>query len=127
MKFYLFLFVSLFMVFLVSAESPGLTNIPESSPSFGEDHFWSELLNMLITLGFILLVLIALVWIMKRMQQARLQQGNDLGAIQIIDYRPLSAKSAIYLMHINGRAIVISDSSNGVTQLAEFPITESND
>lgn len=125
MKFYRFLLISLFIACfvgqasLISTEAP---QIPEPSTSFGEEHFWEELVNMLFTLGFVLLVLIGLVWVMKRMQQARVQQGNASGEIQIVDCRPLSAKSSIYLLHIHGRAIVVSESVNGVTQLSEFSV-----
>jgi flagellar biogenesis protein FliO len=99
-------------------------DVPDDRSSFEGDHFWKELVNMFITLGLIILVLVALVWIMRRMQTTRIKFANESSYIKLVDHRALSAKSAVYLLHIQGRAIIVSDSQNGMTRLADFPIDE---
>lgn len=98
------------------------TDVPEDKPLYDENTFWGELINMFITLGFIIIILIALAWVMRRMQNTRIQYGNESSVIKLIDHRSLSAKSVVYLLHIHGRAVVVSESQSGMTRLADFPI-----
>lgn len=98
------------------------TDTPEDKPVYDESSFWGELINMFITLGFIIVILIALAWIMRRMQSSRIQYANESSVIKLIDHRSLSTKSAVYLLHIEGHAVVVAESPSGMAKLADFPI-----
>lgn len=98
-------------------------DLPENS-QYDESHFWGELINMLVTLGCILLVLGALLWMMRRMQTSRIKYANETGLIKVIDHRVLSQKTSIYLLQIDQKAILIADTQNGTTHLAEFPLSD---
>lgn len=93
-----------------------------SEPQYDDNHFFNELINMLVTLGGIVILLIGVTWIMKRMQSTRIKYTNSSSLIKIADHRALSTKTGIYLIHVHGRAILIADSQNGATHLADFPI-----
>lgn len=94
----------------------------KDQPPYEEDHFWSELMNMFITLGFIIALLIGLAWIMRKMQTSRIQYTNESSLLKIVDHRSLSSKSSLYLIHVHDRAIVLADTQSGTTALADFPI-----
>ncbi|MEM1283712.1 MAG: flagellar biosynthetic protein FliO [Chlamydiota bacterium] len=102
-------------------------DVAEDKPMYDESSFLGELVNMFITLGFIIIILIALAWVMRRMQNSRIQYTNETSDIKLVDHRSLSAKSVVYLLHVHGRAIVVSDSQSGVMRLADFPIDEESE
>lgn len=100
---------------------------PEANSNYtqyDENYFWGELVNMLITLGCIVVLLAALMWIMKRMQTSRVRYANEASIIKVIDQRALSPKTSIYLLQINQKAIVVADTQSGATRLAEFSMSE---
>lgn len=94
-------------------------------PPYDESHFFDELMNMLITLGFIVALFIALAWIMKKMQVTRVRYGNESSEIKVIDQRSFSPKSTLYLLEVYGKFLLIADSANGISTIAEFPSAES--
>jgi flagellar biogenesis protein FliO len=89
----------------------------------GNDRFFTEFMNMLATLGFILALILIVAWFVKRMLNTRIQQINTTSPIKIIERRSLTPKTAIYLIEIYDKAIAIAESQNGVTSLADFFIT----
>lgn len=116
----IFIFLSPFSLFaeLITNES---INKKEAPPiEYVESNFWYELANMLLTLSVILVLLFSLIWIMKKMQTSRIKFHNDSSIIKIIDHRPLSAKTGLYLIEIKGKEILISDSPTGVTHLTDL-------
>lgn len=66
--------------------------------------------KMMVTLlGLIILIVIA-VWMLRRISHGRMKQLNYGRAIKIIERRPLSAKSVLYLVEINGKQVVVAES-----------------
>lgn len=88
----------------------------------GEDHFFREFINMLATLGLIVATIFFISWFLKRMVNARIQQVNVSNAIKIIEQRPLSAKSTLYLVEVYDKQLILGETHTGVTVLGEFPV-----
>lgn len=86
------------------------------------DKFYSEFLNMLATLGFILALILIAAWFLKRLVNTRVEQANNTSSIKILERRSLSAKSMVYLLEIEGTGILVAESVNGITRLSEFPV-----
>jgi len=86
-----------------------------------EDHFYKEFINMLGTLGVLVALIFAASWALKRLLKTRTQQLNTTSNIKILDQRPLSTKTALYLVEIHGRTMAIAESHNALIKLAEFP------
>ncbi len=82
-----------------------------------EGHFYSDLFNMLFTLGLLIALLLMGSWIVKRLMHTRLHQINTTSSIKIIESRALSTKSVIYLLEIQGKEIAVAESINGITQI----------
>jgi len=91
---------------------------------YEDTYFWKELANMFLTLALIVAVLVALIWIMRRMQNTRIKYANESSIIKILDHRALSQKTGLYLIQVPGKAILIADTQTGVTRLADYPLRE---
>jgi len=72
---------------------------------------------MLTLLGLVALIVIS-VWMLRRVSHGRMKQMNSGRNIKILERRPLSAKSVLYLVEIGDKKVVIAES-----QLEVRPIT----
>lgn len=90
----------------------------------GNDRFMAELMNMLFTLGLIILLILGVSWVLKRMLNTRVQQINTTSLIKVLERRVLSPKTSIYVLEIDDVKLVIADSHNGVFRLAELPLEQ---
>ncbi len=84
------------------------------------DKFMTEFMNMLTTLGLIVVFIFLVTWFLKRMLNVKIQQMNTTSLIKIIERRALSPKTAIYLLEIGGKEIAIGESPQGITLLGDF-------
>lgn len=84
--------------------------------------FFSEFMNMVSSLGIILIVLLLLLWVLRWFNQSRLTQMNTTSSIKILERRPVSQKTVIYLVEVEGTAIAFAEGTNGVTKLSEFEL-----
>jgi len=64
---------------------------------------------MLTLLGLVILIVIS-VWMLRRISHGRMKQMNYGRSIKVIERRPLSAKSVLYLVEISGKKVVIAES-----------------
>lgn len=72
---------------------------------------------MMTLLGLILLIIIS-VWMLRRVSQGRMKQMNYGRSIKVLERRPLSAKSVLYLVEISGKKVVVSESQLEVRTIA---------
>lgn len=74
----------------------------------------------------ILIALVALIfftfWIFKRFIKVKMHQANLTKNIKILEKRPISAKSMLYLVEIDGKRILISESSLEVRKIKDLSI-----
>lgn len=84
------------------------------------DRFYSEFFKMLWMLGLIIGFLLIVSWFLKKMMNTRLQQMNSSSLVQIVERRPLTPKTTVYVLEILGRKVVIAESHNGIVALTEF-------
>lgn len=92
-----------------------------SEPAKQNDKFFAEFLNMLATLGFIIALIFIIAWFFKRMMNTRMEQINSTSLIQVVEKRALSPKTALYLLEVENKTILIAETPSGVTPLSEFP------
>jgi len=101
------------LILLASAAEPTFDS-PEGY-SFG-----SQVVGMLFALSFVVGLVIAAAWLLKRLTSGKIRFGNHAHKIQIVERRPLSQKSSLYLIEVEGRRLVISDSPSGARTLCEL-------
>lgn len=102
----------------------GAAEIPASEPmplGEGDDRFFQEFMNMLTTLGLIVATIFVISWFLKRMVNTRIQQANTSSVIKILERRALSPKSALYLIEINSKQLLVGETPTGVATLLELP------
>ncbi|KIC73963.1 hypothetical protein DB42_BN00260 [Neochlamydia sp. EPS4] len=106
------------------------TSKVEFSPKIDDNEgarFFHELINMLTTLGLIVAVVLIASWMIKRLLRGKIHQLNATSLIKVIEYRSLTPKTAVYLLEIKGKGIIIAESVNGVTHLGAFENNESEE
>lgn len=89
-----------------------------------EHDYTKDILNMVVSLGGIIVCLALAAFIFKRLMKKRLNMQNEANAIKIIERRALSPKSALFLVEIEGKKFVISESSAGVHLIGDLPFNE---
>lgn len=71
---------------------------------------------------FVALILTATFWI-RRLGQMRWNKESQTSDIEILERRSLSPKSALYLIEVKGKQILIGESAEGLTHIAQFSPT----
>ena len=66
--------------------------------------------KMILTLLGLIVLIVVSVWILRRISHGRLKQMNYGRAIKVLERRPLSSKTALYLVEISGKKVVIAES-----------------
>lgn len=93
-------------------------------PNPDTNRFLSEFISMVATLGLIISLILIFAWFLKRMVNTRQEQANETSIIKMIERRSLSPKTAIYLLEIEGKSLIIAESPSGVTRLSEYDTPE---
>ena len=75
--------------------------------------------RMLVTLGGLIALVIATFWFLRRIGKGSFRSGNGQG-INIIEKRPLSPKSMLYLIEYENKKILIAESQLEVRALSTF-------
>lgn len=66
--------------------------------------------KMIVTLLALIVLIVISVWMLRRISSGRMKQMNYGRAIKVLERRPLSAKSVLYLVEISGKKVVIAES-----------------
>lgn len=76
--------------------------------------------KMVLTLvGLILLIFISF-WTIRRLSQGKFKQMNVGRSIKILERRPLSAKSVLYLVEVGNKKIMIAESQLEVRRITDI-------
>ena len=101
--------------------------LPQVESHEGEDSYESMFMRTMLIL-FSLLVFVALcVWLFKRMAQNRVGQMNYHKTIKVLETRPISPKTLLYLIEVGDRRILLSESQLHVKQLTTLDFPEEQD
>lgn len=97
-----------------------LEELQKAEPLNGS-RFYKEFLNMLFALALILGVLFVVLLFFKKLVHTQSLKRNELSQIKVIEQRPLSPKSSLYLLELGGQTLLIAESPAGVSLLAKVP------
>lgn len=87
-----------------------------------EFDYWKEFFKMMLILGIILTVVLVIAYFLKNFLNQKTKILNQNNHIKILEKRNLSQKSLVYLIEVNGKQMVLSESSNnGVHFMGEVP------
>ena len=99
---------------LFGADVPGAAEVV---PAATESYQWA-LAKIVGSLGLILAFVFFTLWMVRRLSHGRWQQGNQHRSIKILERRPLSPKTMLYLIEMNGEQVVVSESQLEVRVLS---------
>lgn len=88
-------------------------------PELQNEKFYVEFFKMLLILAVVIAALMAVMWFVRRMASVRMTQMNRSSLLQIVETRPLSPKTTLYIMDVEGKRLIFAESHEGVTFLAE--------
>ena len=94
-----------------------------SSVQLTESYEGSFMRVILSLLGLIVLVIMTF-WILKRLGRGRFGKFGSDKNIHIIERRPLSPKSVLYLVEIGNKRVLLSESQLEVRSLTSYEISE---
>lgn len=92
--------------------------------------FGTQMIEVLLMLGLILLLLLFSAWFIRRMMQTRTNTLNKINDIKILEQRALSQKAVVYLLEISGKKLVLGESPAGLhyfTELSEERVVRPSD
>jgi len=97
---------------------------PISGTPIPEPNFMGDFIRMLTILGGMVALLFGVTWVLRRMTTVRNEQLNETSPIRIVERRSLSPKSAIYLVEIEDKVIVLGETPNGLVRLSDWTQTQ---
>ena len=74
--------------------------------------------KMIVVLVSLLFIIFFFIWIMRRFTQHRIRLFNQAKHIKIIERRPLSPKTALYIIEIGEKRVLVAESQLEVKTLA---------
>jgi flagellar biogenesis protein FliO len=94
-----------------------------SSTQITESYEGSFIRVILSLIGLVVLVVVTF-WILKRLGRGRFGKFSSDKLIHIIERRPLSPKSVLYLVQIENKRVLLSESQFEVRSHASFDLLE---
>ena len=85
--------------------------------------FWSTV-KVALALGITLVLLVATVWILKRVMDTRRLPGMSAGSIEPIEIRYLAPRRSIALVRVGSRVLIVGITENGMSNLGELTSEE---
>jgi len=96
--------------------------VTDALPSYG-----GVFLKMLLTLAALIVAMIAAVWVFRRMSLGRKMMGGHSRSIQVLERKPLSPKTMLYLIDVGGKQSVIAESQLEVKPLMSWDVVAAVD
>jgi flagellar biogenesis protein FliO len=97
------------------APAPEVEETKPVPPSY-EGTFFKMILTLL---GLIILIFLTF-WTIRRLSQGRFRQMNSGRSIKILERRPLSAKSVLYLIEVGTKRVVVAESQLEIKAIADI-------
>lgn len=104
------------------------SEVPGTSPLDMVPGYEGAFLKMFLALIALIVAIFFTVWLLKKLSQGKWAGGNSNRAIKIIEKRPLSPKTMLYIIDVDGQQSVIAESQleiKHLMNLEEFRDTES--
>ncbi|MGE0197484.1 MAG: flagellar biosynthetic protein FliO [Simkaniaceae bacterium] len=73
--------------------------------------------TIVVLVGLLVLILLT-VWMFKKISKGRFRSFNYLKSVKILEKRPLSPKSMLYLIEVGGKQVLIAESQFEVRTVA---------
>lgn len=75
--------------------------------------------TVLALIGLLLIIFLG-IWVLKKLSGSRTRQMNMLKMVKVLEKRPISPKSILYLVEVAGRKVLISESQLEVRMITQL-------
>ncbi len=99
--------------------TPEVTAIPDTPPSYEHAFF-----KMLMTLGGLLLLVFLTIFALKKLSHGKIGGLGSQKKIKVLEKRPISPKSVLYLVEIDHKQVLIAESQFEVRKITELSAFE---
>ncbi len=89
-------------------------------PIFDTPEYKPAFIKMLLILIALIALIFLTFWIFRKMMRMRLTQANLTKNIKILEKRAISPKSLLYIVEIDGKKILISESTLEVRKIKDI-------
>jgi flagellar biogenesis protein FliO len=81
------------------------------------ESYETAFIKTIVVLVGLLILIVLTVWMFKKISHGRFKSFNYLKSVKILEKRPLSPKSMLYLIEVSGKQILIAESQLEVRAL----------
>ena len=103
---------------------------PTTTPSPDLDQatasYETAFIKTIVVLVGILVLIFLTIWMFKKVSNGRLKSFNYLKSIKILEKRPLSPKSMLYLIEVGGKQILLAESQLQIKTLTKLDWAQDN-
>lgn len=93
---------------------------PHSVLESSTKDYESAFIKMILFLVGLLILVFTVFFIFKKFSHARMQHNNHFRMIKVLEKRPISPKSMLYLVEIGGKKILLSESQLEVRHISHL-------
>ncbi len=110
----------------ITDDTAGLPSPTPTSPMMHDNGYSKQFKGTLIAILIIIALVFLLIWLMKRFSNNRPLHMNHRKHIKILEKRPLSPNTYIYLLQVGDKQIVIAESKFQVQKVATLDWNETD-
>lgn len=81
------------------------------------NRFTKEFVKVMFAVCAMIGALLFLSWSSKKILNTQIEQANEKSGIKIVEKRSISTKTTVYQIEVEGRMVLLAESTNGVTLL----------
>lgn len=99
--------------------------VDDQKPSSVDMHKTTEsyetaFIKTIVVLVGLLVLIILTVWMFKKISRGRLRNFNYLKSVKVLEKRPLSPKTMLYLIEVGGKQVLLAESQFEVRNVANL-------
>lgn len=95
-------------------------NKDEVYPVFEQTEYKPTFFKMLLILIALIALIFLTFWIFRRLMRMRISQANLTKNVKILEKRALSPKTLLYIIELDGKRVLISESTLEVKKIKDF-------
>jgi flagellar biogenesis protein FliO len=105
------LFCSFRMLALANADSSSTPDTQTDQPSLHQaPSYEGTLIKMVLTLAGLVTLVFLTIWVLKKVSHGRFGNFGSQKKISIVEKKPLSPKTLLYLIEVDGKKVLLSES-----------------
>lgn len=102
-------------------EAPPLEKMEEEAPvsvHHATESYETAFIKTIVVLVGLLVLVILTIWMFRKISHGRFRGMNMMKSIKVLEKRPLSPKSMLYLIEVSGKQVLLAESQLEVRNIA---------